>query len=89
MLNESTSNEKRFAISALDMPRSNKENGLGKVAAVEKDLSSNPLVVQSPKLVECAFSHLTCKPRWPTIERISHELNYVWLSRTVLSLQSP
>ena len=89
MLNESTSNEKRFVISVLDMPRSNKENGLGKVAAVEKDLSSNPLVVQSPKLVECAFSHLTCKPRWPAFGRISRELNYVWLSRTVLSLQSP
>ena len=49
MLNESTSNEKRFVISVLDMPRSNKENGLGKVAAVEKDLSSNHLAVQPPK----------------------------------------
>ena len=49
MLNESTSNEKRFVISVLDMPRSNKENGLGKVAAIEKDLFSNPLAVQPPK----------------------------------------
>ena len=49
MLNESTSNEKRFVISVLDMLRSNKENGLGKVAAIEKDLSSNPLAVQPPK----------------------------------------
>ena len=50
MLNESTSNEKRFVISVLDMPRSNKENGLGKVAAIEKDLSCNPLAVQPAKL---------------------------------------
>ena len=50
MLNESTSNEKRFVISVLDMPRSNKENGLGKVAAIEKDLSSNPLGAQPAKL---------------------------------------
>ena len=49
MLNESTSNEKRFVISVLDMPRSSKENGLGKVAAIEKDLSSNLLAVQPPK----------------------------------------
>ena len=50
MLNESTSNEKKFVISVLDMPKSNNENGLGKVAAIEKDLSSNPLAVQPAKL---------------------------------------
>ena len=41
--------KKRFLISVLDMPKSNNENGLGKVAAIEKDLSSNPLAVQPPK----------------------------------------
>ena len=42
--------KKRFLISVLDMPKSNNENALGKVAAIEKDLSCNPLAVQPAKL---------------------------------------